>query len=554
MTSRPGAPIREPPADSSRRLPPTGSLGRGFAGAAVGIAVVTAVARIVGFGRVVALARTVGPSCLGDTYQTANMIPNILFEVVAGGALASLVIPVLAGPAQRGDRATTARTTGALLSWAVVVLAPLAAVGAWLGPQIMNLLVGPAPPGCSRAAEVAVGARMLVVFMPQVVLYGIGIVLAGVLQAHRRFLGPALAPLLSSLVVVAAYLLYAAQIHHAGQLGSLPTAAELTLSLGTTLGVAALTLSLIVPLRAAGIPVQPTLRFPPGVARTVRRLALAGAAGLTAQQLTTAVVLRLAHGAPGGSVIVYTVAWTIYLLPWAVLAVPIATSVFPTLSASAESGDEATYADLTARSVRASVLVSAAAAAVLVAVAGPAARVLVLGAPGTASAPAIAAAVAAFAPGLVGYGLLALLGRALYARGNGRAPAVATVIGWLVVIGVDLALAGLLPARDRITAVGLGNTVGMTVAGGLLLAAIRRTAGGAALCGLRRSAAVGVGGGMLAALAGAGTSAGLGPAGVAGSVAQAAAAGGVALGVFGLVACSLDRADLRWSLPRGSRG
>src|SRR5206468_5389643 len=63
--------------------------------AAAGVAAVTIASRLVGFGRVAVLSHTVGTSCVGDTYQAANSIPNVVFEIVAGGALASLVVPVL---------------------------------------------------------------------------------------------------------------------------------------------------------------------------------------------------------------------------------------------------------------------------------------------------------------------------------------------------------------------------------------------------------------------------------------------------------------------------
>jgi putative peptidoglycan lipid II flippase len=111
------------------------------------------------------------------------------------------------------------------------------------------------------------------------------------------------------------------------------------------------------------------------------------------------------------------------------------------------------------------------------------ARVLAAGVPGPESVAALTDATAAFAPGLVGYGLVALLGRALYARGDGRTPAVATVTGWLVVTVADIALVAVGPF-DRVTALGLGNTIGMSVAGVLLVAGIRRAAPDA----LRRTA------------------------------------------------------------------
>ena len=71
------------------------------------IGVITVLARLVGFGRQVVFAHTVGTTCLGTAYTTANMVPNIIYDIVLGGALSSVVVPVLAGPpgARRRRRA-----------------------------------------------------------------------------------------------------------------------------------------------------------------------------------------------------------------------------------------------------------------------------------------------------------------------------------------------------------------------------------------------------------------------------------------------------------------
>ena len=457
-------------------------------GAAAGIAVVTVAARVVGFGRTVVLSRTLGTSCVGDVYSAANAVPNVVFEVVAGGALAALVVPVLAAAVREGDRATASRTASALLTWTVALLVPVAVVGALAAPTLIRGLLSD-DPTCVGAVET--GSRLLVVFMPQVVLYGVGIVLAGVLQAHRRFLGPALAPLLSSVVVIGAYLLYAS-LGRVEDLRALTREQELLLSLGTTLGVAVLSLGLLVPLRRCELHLRPTLSFPAGVAATVRRLALGGVAALAAQQLALVVALRLAGtDEDSGAVVVFGVATALFLLPWAVLAVPVSTSVFPTLAGA----DQASYRGALGRSLRAVLLAMTGAAAVLAVVAVPVSRLLVDGAPGADRTASLAGAVVAFAPGLVGYGLLALLSRARYALGDGRRPAVAAVVGWLVVAAADLALVAALPDVDRVVLLGLGNTLGVTVAGALLLLAVRRDV---ARSGATRTALVG---GLAAALA-----------------------------------------------------
>ena len=506
-------------------------------GAAAGIAGVTVLARVVGFGRVAVLTRTLGTGCVGDAYQSANQLPNVVFEVVAGGALASLVVPLLAGAVASGDRQQVDRTTSALLTWTVLVLAPVALLGVLVAPTVLRALAG-AHPACGRPL-LEVGGALLRVLMPQVLLYGLGIVLAGVLQAHRRFVGPALAPLLSSLVVIAAYLLYAAQ--GPSELATLSTTEQLTLSVGTTLGVTALSLPLLVPLRRLGLRLRPTLSFPPGQATRARGLAGAGVAGLAAQQVALVVALRLANGGRPGDVVVLTVATALFLLPWAVLAVPLATSAFPVLTAHHAAGRERAYLEQARTSLRGVLVLTAGAAALLVAVAPPLGRVLALGAGGPDRVDALAAATTAFAPGLVGYGLLALLARALYARGDGWTPAVATVTGWLVVAVADVLLVRL--GLPRVEALGLGNSIGMSVAGLLLLLGLRRATGPDLLEGLTRTAGVGIGVGLVvvavARLVGATGSS------VAGSALAALAVGLAGAAVYLLGVRALDPAGLR---------
>jgi putative peptidoglycan lipid II flippase len=524
-------------------------LAQGVAGAAALIAVLTLLARLAGFGRTLVFTNTVRADSTGDTYLAANTVPNIVFEVVAGGALAALVVPMLAGGIAAGDREQVRATASALLGWTLLVLTPLAVLVALLAQPIARLLLGG-----SDDAEVELAARFLLVFAPQVVLYGIGIVLTGVLQAHRRFAAPAIAPLLSSLVVAGAYLVFAA-IGGSRRAADLSTPAELVLGVGTTLGVVALSLGLLVPLRRLRLGLRPSLRFPVGAAPRVRRLALAGVLTLAGQQALAAVAIRLANdGAPDGTQVVYTAALTVFLVPWAALAVPLATSAYPGLAERAEAGDEAGYTRALAPALVLTVAASAVAAALLVATAGPVARVF-LGRDPAATVAALRDTVVAFAPGLLGYGLVALLTRALYARGLWRAPTACVLGGWLLAVAADVVLASVLPADDRALALGLGHTLGVTVAGAGLLVVTARAAGRGALEGLAR-------GGSAAVLAGvAGGAAGLlaarllgaapdPPAGVLAALGTGVLVGGTVLLVAVAVMMGTARGPLRVALRR----
>jgi putative peptidoglycan lipid II flippase len=183
-------------------------------------------------------------------------------------------------------------------------------------------------------------------------------------------------------------------------------------------------------------------------------------------------------------------------------------------------------------------------AAALVATSAPIARFFWGEAP-----VATVVAIAGFAPGLLGYGLFALLTRALYARGANRPAATATVAGWLVVPVAAVGFAAALPADFRVFAVGLANSVGMLVLGGLLIAAVAASAGRAALAGLTRSGAVGVLAGILAAAAGSAVAAAPGladtPPTKGAALVQGILAGVVVGLVFLAVAFLLDRRDVR---------
>ncbi|WP_076473018.1 murein biosynthesis integral membrane protein MurJ [Micromonospora avicenniae] len=478
------------------RPAPLAGAGR-VAGAAALIAVLTVVSRLAGFGRTSVFTWTLADTDLGGTYVVANNLPNIVFEIVAGGALASLVVPLLAGAVEAGDRRAVSATTSALLTWTLSLLVPLAVVVALLAHPLIGLLGGGL-----NAEQQQVGARMLLLFAPQLPLYGIGIVLTGVLQAHRRFAWPVIAPLLSSLTVIAVYLGFTAWQGLLATVGSVSRGGELLLAGGTTLGVVVLSLSLLIPLRRLGLRLRPGYRFPADVRARVGGLATAGIVAVTAQQIAVAVALHQVTFGSRSNPGAYNIAQTVYFLPWSVLAVPLAVAAYPTLVAARAAGDERAYRQTLAPAVRGVVLFSLLGAAALAGTAQPVGQLFFAHSPHTAATTA--AAIIGFAPGLLGYGLFAVLTRALYARGATRSATLATAVGWLAVPVLAILLGRLLPLADRVLAVALANSVGMLLLGGLLIIAVRRSAGSAALAGTPRAAAAGLLGGLAGALAGVG--------------------------------------------------
>ncbi|WP_444662054.1 murein biosynthesis integral membrane protein MurJ [Cellulomonas sp. CW35] len=472
----------------------------GLAGAAAMIAAVTVLSRLLGFARWLLQASQVGDGAIGDAYNSANLLPNVLFEVAAGGALAGALIPLLAAPIARGDRREVERTASGALGWTLLVLGPLALLLAALASPVAQSLA-------HTPDQVALIRFFILVFAVQVPMYGVAVLLYAVLQAHKRFFWPAFAPVISSLVVMATYLVYGALADgERSDPDALAAGALDALAWGTTLGVAAMCLPMFVPVHRLGVRLRVSPRFPEGVGPRLLRLALAGVGSVAAQQLALLVVMRVAWWQPYAEVGTFTrflYTQQVYLLPYAVLVVPLATSTFPRLAARASAGDRAGFATMAAVTTRAVLVAAGVGVAVVVAAAPAVATVFAHIAGNAAIGGQMGLALTWMMPGLAGFALLFHVSRSLYALERGRAAAAANVLGWGTVALAAVVLVRLrLPDGGAVVSIAAASTVGMLVAGAAALVLLRRATGPGALLGLARTTAVLVVGVGVAAVVG----------------------------------------------------
>ena len=518
--------------------------GAGIARGAMLIAGLTIVSRILGLVRTLVFSQTIGADCLGTSYVTANQVPNLVYELVLGGALTSAMVPVLARSAERSgsdpaEKARVGQITSALLTWSVIILVPLTlAIAAAAGPVASALNPVNAHAHCPRADMVATTASMLQVFAPQALLYGLSVVLYGLLQAYRRFTGPTIGPAVSSLVLIAAYLSFV-PLAKGLPLARLPLQAELVLSVGTTLGVAALVVVGVVPAWRLHLRLRPTLRFPPGVARRASGLALVGVAELIAIDAASLVAIALANGrGETGAIVIFNYAAQVFNTLSGVLAISIVTSAFPVLSAR----DGPVFARTCAGSTRAVLLMSWLGAAVIAAVAMPTAHVL---ARQPDQVPQLIEAFALFAPGIAGTAVIAILSRAMLAIGRLKVAAVAVAGSWVLVMVADVVLAELAPARLVVAALALGNTIGQTVVAVPLVLVTGRICGRDAIAGTGHAMLAGLAAGAAGAAVGVAVSLADSGGGKLLAVGVAVAAAACSVLAFGAVAFLLDRGDLR---------
>ncbi len=543
---RPGKKRRTGPAEPTGPGPAL-RLGEGIARGAAVVAGLTILSRVLGLVRTLVFSQTVGASCLGTAYVTANQVPDLLYQLILGGALTSAMVPVLARSAERAaldpaEKARVSQITSALLTWTVVIVVPLVLVIVVAAGPVASLL-NPSNPNahCVRADVVAVTGDMLRVFAPQALLYGLSVVLYGLLQSYRRFAAPSIGPGISSLVLIACYLAFV-PLNHGRPLAQLPLTAELVLSVGTTLGIAVLVLVALPPTWRLHLRFRPALRFPPGVARRAGGLALVGVIELVVIDVASLVTIALANGrGDTGAIVLSNYASQVFNTISAILALSIVVSAFPVLSAR-----EGTDFDRTsAGSTRAVLLMSWLGTAVIVAIAVPAAHVL---AKQPDQVSQLTWGFVLYAPGVAGAAVIANLTRVMFVIGRLKIAAAALAGSWVIVIVADVVLVELASSRLVVAMLALGTTIGQTVVAIPLVFVTRRICGPAAVQGTRHAALAG-----LAACA-AGSAVGLAVSLVVPlhhklvALVVAVPAAACAIIAFGVVAYFLDDGDLKFVL------
>jgi len=437
----------------------------------------TLLSRATGFGRVVATAAVLGVGVLGDVYQTANMIPNLLFELVAGGVLQAVLVPSFVAARREGGNAALSDATQATAAVIVVGLSMVAVAGAALAPLLARLLLLAEPSASLADRKQNLMVPMVLVFVPQLVCYGVATVTSAALNAKGRFVAAALAPAVNNVIVIVACIAFRATLE--GEVADLDLTVWqfVLIAGGTTLGVVAASLTPAIALRRVGVQWVPRWRPEHPAVQSMRRSFGWATLSIVGTLVPTAAAFALGNGAPGG-VAVFVYAFAFYVLPHALIALTIATTLGPRVADGWQAGRLAEVRAAIDNAMRITVPLLVLAGAGMVALAWPLTR-LVAGVGQTASqglAP-IALTLAAFGPGLVGYGLAFIMTRVLFALGDVRRASILMVAGAIVgVVTMVLASAWMEPT-SRATALAIGYGAAQTVTAVLLTIRVNRLTG-----------------------------------------------------------------------------
>ena len=364
--------------------------------AAAGMGTITAVSRGLGLVRVLVVTAVLGVSYLGNAFQQANSVSNVLFELLAAGALSAVLVPSFVELVDRHDKAGAEQVAGGVLGVALAGLGIVTVAGVVAAPWLAGALTAAAPDHV-RADQRELVTYLLRFFVPQIMLSAAATLPTAALYALRRFAVTAAAPIGNTVVMVACLAAFRAVAGTDPGL-DLSSGEQLLLVAAGTGGVLAFVGVLVGACEMAGFRLRP--RRPRGDPRvhTVLRHSGWGIVLHTGAGLLLGAAIVAGNGVEGG-VVAYQVGWVIFLAPYAVLAQPVHTAILPELVTEAREWGPARVAASLRWALERIALLVVPATAGMVALALPAMRSVAFGATGPAGSVGLAAAVSGVAAG-----------------------------------------------------------------------------------------------------------------------------------------------------------
>ena len=421
----------------------------------------TLASRITGFLRTAVQAYALGGLLLADAYNIANTLPNTVYNLMLGGILTSVIVPLLVNAAKRNhdggeayDQRMFTLITLALL--AITVIATLAAA------PLVDLYGGHV-----GGAERHVMVIFAYFFIPQIFFYGVSSLAGAILNARGSFAAPMWTPVVNNIVVIVVLVLF---ISVAGfnSSPSVITGGELELlGICTTLGIVAQTAALLPSLHRAGFRWRPRFDFRRAEVTEIRRMAgwMFGyiAATQVAFLVTTRVaseagnLARHAHVGYGAGYTPYAYAWQLFQMPYAIVGISVITALLPRMSAHAAERRLALVRDDFSVGIRLSSVIVVPSAIVLAVLGPPLAQVLfAYFSYSPADARYLGVVFAVFCLGLVPYMLFQLQLRVFYSLHDSRTPALIGGVTMAVNVIANYAALAILPPGQVVAGLGVG--------------------------------------------------------------------------------------------------
>lgn len=321
----------------------------------------TLVSRLTGFMRTWAMGFALGLTALADSYDIANNLPNMLFELLAGGVLSSVFIPLFMERLKHDGEEDAWRFASYVLNIIVIVLGVIAFVATvWPTPFVRSQTM------TVPAEQAELATWLFRFFAIQIVFYGMGLVFTGVLNSYRRFLAPAVAPIFNNLVVTITLLGFYVPFRESN-----PKLALTGLAIGTTLGVITMAAVQVPSLLKLGGRYTPRIDWHhPGLRNVgMKMVPILVYVVTNLIGVTFRTNFAIATGEGGQAALRY--AWQFYQLPYGIFAVALATAIFPELAERATARDMGGFKEMFARGLRATMVLIVPLAALLATLSTP---------------------------------------------------------------------------------------------------------------------------------------------------------------------------------------
>jgi len=417
------------------------------------------VSRLLGLLRDVAIGAQFGTSGSYDAYVVAFRIPDIIYTLIAGGILVSAFVPTFTDYLAKDDRPGAWRMASAVINLVTLVLIAAAVLAALFAEPLVRYLLAP---GFGPEKQQLTTELMRLMLIPPII-FGISGIVMGILYAHQSFWLPGLAPSMYNLGIIAGALLLA------------PTLGIFGLAIGAIVG-ALLHLLVQVP-GLIKINARYTARLSvrdPGV-REVMRLMVPRLFGVAVIQLNFLVETILASFLSTGTVSALNYAWRVMLTPQAVVAQSVATAAFPTFADQYSRGQLSQLRSSLSATIRSIFFIAIPASIGLLVLCQPIIQLVFQRGQFTEESTAlVAAALGAYALGLIGHSGVEILARAFYALHDTKTPVLLGILSLAINLIISLSLINVL----GVTGLALANTIAALIEMVLLIVMIRKRLGG----------------------------------------------------------------------------
>ena len=388
---------------------PNSTANRQIARAAGTVMFAILLGQITGLARGIIVANIFGASPELDSFYAANRVSETLFLLVAGGALGSAFIPTFTGLLTKGDKIAAWKLASALANAVTLTLSLLAALTAVFAPQVVRYALAP---GFSAEPQIfALTVSLLRIQLISAVLFGLGGLIVGILNAHQIFLIPALTPAMYQVGIIFGAIFLAPSMGIHG------------LAWGVIIG-AVLYLVIQIPslLKQKGT-YTPSLELHDPNTRQVILLMLPRLLGVAVVQLNFWVNTNLASRMEEGSVASLTYAFSLMLMAQAAIAQSVAIAAMPTFSAQHALGKLDEMRVSLSASLRGILFMALPASIGLMILREPLISFLYQrGEFDAHDVQLVAWALLWYAAGLVGHSIMEVLTRAFYAQQNTKTP------------------------------------------------------------------------------------------------------------------------------------